>query len=533
METLNQNQGGAVTAQVRDHLGEAKPENPSTVRIEHTICDPELILEIQAYPEGRIRNDFIDTCLRIGVLALKQAEGQVDAQVVRKEGEHLMSELQLTLNSHRDSVLEQIGGSLKDYFDPESGRLEERLSRLLKNDGELEQLLRRQVGADDSVIAKTLAAHVGDSSPFLKLLDPESSNGVIQSMTQVLDKALAADSERIINEFSLDKEGSALSRFLKAVSDKQGEMTGSLQDSIKVMVDEFSLDKKDSALSRLVKQVDTAQKQISAEFTLDSDTSALARLRKELLGLMEKGNADSQKMLTDIHGLVESLHVRKEEAARSTTHGDQFETGLYQLVEKHLRDAGDIVTPTGNTTGTIRNCKKGDIVVEINTEHVAAGSKIVLEAKDDASYNIQSALAEIDEARKNRDAEIGVFVFSTNTAPDGMKTFRRYGKDILVVWDIDNPDSDIFVEVVLSLAKGLCSQAENKDSRSEADIEKMNIAIRDIEKQSGYFDEIITFSETIKKSGDKIINRVMTMRDKILKQVGMLDHIQEDLKHLK
>jgi len=532
MESLNQNQPGRVAAQPRGQANIETSTIPSSLRIDHTIRDADLIREILAYPEGRIRNDFIDTCLRIGALALKQAEGQIDAQAVRKEGEQLMGELQRALNMHRDSVVDQIGTSLKAYFDPESGRLEERLSRLLKHDGELEQLLRRQIGAGDSEIAKTLAAHVGDSSPVLKLLDPESSNGVVKSMAQVLDKALAADSERIIGEFSLDKQDSALSRFLKAVSDKQGEMTGNLQDSIKVMVDEFSLDKENSALSRLVKQVDVAQKQISAEFTLDSETSALARMRKELLDLLAKSNDDSQRMLRDIHGLVESLHVRKEEAARSTTHGDQFESGLYNLVEKISRDAGDIVTATGNTTGSIRNCKKGDIVVQISKEHVAADSNIVLEAKDDASYTVQSALTEIDEARKNRNAEIGIFVFSKNTAPEGLKTFRRYGKDVLAVWDIDNPDSDIFIEVTLSLAKGLCVQAGGSDSRSQADLEKMNIAIRDIEKQSGYFDDIITYSETIRSSGNKIITRILTMRDKILKQVNALDNIQGDLKHL-
>jgi len=532
METTNQDQPMNVAPRSNARIDNEIHATPSMLRIDHTIRDPELIHEILSYPEGRIRTDFIDTCLRIGALALKQAEGQMDAQVVRKEGEQLMDGMQRALNLHRDSVVEQIGGSLKAYFDPESGRLEERLTRLLKHDGELEQLLRKQIGADDSEIAKTLAAHVGESSPVLKLLDPKSSIGVIQSMTQVLDKALAADSDRIIGEFSLDKTGSALNRFLKAVSDKQGEMTGNLQDSIKVMVDEFSLDKEDSALSRLMKQVDTAQKQISAEFTLDSETSALARMRKELLGLLAKSNEDSQKMLLDIHGLVESLHVRKEESARSTTHGDHFETGLFKLIDKLSRDAGDIVTSTGNTTGTIRNCKKGDVVVQIGKEHVAADSNIVIEAKDDVSYTVQSALQEIDEARKNRDAEIGIFVFSKNTAPDGLVTFRRYGKDILTVWDLDDPDSDIFIEVTLSLAKGLCLQMEGKDSRSQADLEMMNRSIRDIEKQSSYFDEIIISSETIKKSGDKIINRVVLMRDKILKQVNMLDNIQEDLKHL-
>ena len=48
------------------------------------ITEPELISEIAAYPEGRIRDDFIRTALRIGVMALRQAEGQIDSQAVRQ-----------------------------------------------------------------------------------------------------------------------------------------------------------------------------------------------------------------------------------------------------------------------------------------------------------------------------------------------------------------------------------------------------------------------------------------------------------------
>jgi len=112
MESINQNQPGKVATQSRDRTGNEAPTTPSSLRIDHTIRDPELILEILAYPEGRIRTDFIDTCLRIGALALKQAEGQIDAQAVRKEGEQLMNEMQLALNMHRDSVVEQIGENL-------------------------------------------------------------------------------------------------------------------------------------------------------------------------------------------------------------------------------------------------------------------------------------------------------------------------------------------------------------------------------------------------------------------------------------
>ncbi|WP_456371884.1 hypothetical protein [Thiolapillus sp.] len=42
-----------------------------------------------------------------------------------------------------------------------------------------------------------------------------------------------------------------------------------------------------------------------------------------------------------------------------------------------LRDlsqkAGDLATTTGNSTGRTRNCKVGDVVIELGPEHVAAG----------------------------------------------------------------------------------------------------------------------------------------------------------------
>eukprot|EP00461_Guttulinopsis_vulgaris_P007738 UN07788 len=54
-----------------------------------------------------------------------------------------------------------------------------------------------------------------------------------------------------------------------------------------------------------------------------------------------------------------------------------------------------IVEATGNRTGRIRNCKVGDIVITMGPEHVAYGSKIVIEAKNDQSYTIQKALDEL------------------------------------------------------------------------------------------------------------------------------------------
>ena len=63
----------------------------------------------------------------------------------------------------------------------------------------------------------------------------------------------------------------------------RGEIGEALQKRIGEVTDEFSLDKEDSALSRLVGRVESARSQITAEFTLNEEGSALSRMRRDLL----------------------------------------------------------------------------------------------------------------------------------------------------------------------------------------------------------------------------------------------------------
>jgi len=73
----------------------------------------------------------------------------------------------------------RVAGVLKEYFDPSSGRFQERVERLIQRDGDLEQVMRRQIGSDGSVLAKTLAEHIGENSAIMRLLDPDESDSLV------------------------------------------------------------------------------------------------------------------------------------------------------------------------------------------------------------------------------------------------------------------------------------------------------------------------------------------------------------------
>lgn len=508
--------------QANDHL-----------RLELNIRDQEVIQEITAYPEGRMRQEFAGTCLKIGVLALKQAEGQIDAHAIRNEGEKLLESMQNQLDGHREKVTEQVTATLKDYFDPKSGRFQERISTLLANGGELEKMLRAQVGGEDSTIARTLAQHLGENSPIFKILSPSESEGILKSLAETMNGIMGAEREKILHEFTMDNESSALSRLVRQLNENNVKTTGDLTKSINEVIGEFSLDKEDSALSRLVRQVESTQKKISAEFTLDSEVSALARIKKELVGVLDAHKEQNQRFQQDVLEQLTALKTRKETSAKSTLHGNDFEAAVFELIADVSTASGDIATATGNTTGVIKNSKVGDAVVEIGGEHVSAGAKIVVEAKDSGAYDLRKALTEIETARKNRDAGIGVFVFSAATAPDGIDGLQRFGQDIVCVWDMEDPATDVFPRAALSVARALSVQIGAVDEESQVDLTVVDRAIRNIEKQVNSLDQIKKWAETVRSNGQKIVDKADTMTNHLTRDIESLDREVATLKQEK
>src|SRR5207253_1167311 len=129
------------------------------------------------------------------------------------------------------------------------------------------------------------------------------------------------------------------------------------------------------------------------------------------------------------------------------------------------------------------------------------------EAKEDASYTMQRALEDLELARKNRGADVGLFVFSALTAPSGLEPFSRYGDDVVIVWDAENPPSDVVLIAGISVAKCLCARARVIGESRAADFDAIDRAILEIERQIGGLDEIFKYAGTIKSNGEKIIDR--------------------------
>jgi hypothetical protein len=464
------------------------------------ITDPEVLAELRRHPEGADRERCAHAALRVGVLALRAASGQVDAGAIRDAGAELVTEVRDLLSVRAAEMTERISASMSQFLDPQNGALPQRLQSLLQQDGELSRLLSAHVGADDSMLARSLASHLGEGSPIFKLLSPTEAGGLRMQLAKTVEEALAEQRNVILREFSLDQKDSALSR----------------------LVSEFSLDDDASALSRLSKMLAATSAQIGKNLTLDDEGSALARLRRELLVTIEQLTKNNAEFQSQVRETLARLDARKREEARTPTHGIAFEERLGALLAEEAQRLGDLYEATGDTTGAIKQCRKGDYVVELGAESVAAHARVVWEAKEKQSYSLRAALDEIGEARRNRQAQVGVFVFSRKTAPEGVETLQRHGSDIVVVWDAEDPQSDLVLRAAYSLARALSVRERRSDQASQA-VAEIERAARSVERQIGYLDDVRKWAETVKGHGEKIAERSGKMAEELRRDVERLD----------
>jgi hypothetical protein len=276
-------------------------------------------------------------------------------------------------------------------------------------------------------------------------------------------------------------------------------------------------------MSRLSALLARTQEQIGKNLSLDDERSALARLRRELMGKVEEIARHNVDFHSDVRATLSALEARKQEMARSTRHGTTFEDALGGLLGAEAQRVGDIHQATGMTTGAIKNCKVGDHVIVMGPESSAPGALIAFEAKEDRDCDLRAALAESERARKNRQAQIGVFVFSTRCAPADLQPLARYGDDIIAVWDAEDERTDVFVRCAYSMARGLTARLAGAEAQNAEALVEIDLATRAIERQANFLDEVHKLAGTVRTHGEKIQTRIASMRDELASEIARLD----------
>lgn len=247
-------------------------------------------------------------------------------------------------------------------------------------------------------------------------------------------------------------------------------------------------------------------RKVLEEFSLDHDGSALRRLSQTLDGHHQK-----------LHESLDFLRLRRTN--RTVLRGDAgFEAEAGRALGEYVRRANDHFEATGAVGGQAlgalgRPARVGDFVITLGRDCTAAGEKIVVEAKRDASYNRVKALTEANEARRNRKAQACLFVWDREYGlAKGQPPLARVGSDVIVLWDMADPETDVYLETAYWLARSLVTAQPKDDHVVKAQGKAISDTLDQIDLFSQTLDAIQKSGEKMSREGQQIANNASRIR---------------------
>jgi hypothetical protein len=224
------------------------------------------------------------------------------------------------------------------------------------------------------------------------------------------------------------------------------------------------------------------------------------------------------EQLAGLQAEVVKLHAEREkqaevaaEHARSTAKGRPYEEAVYEAVDAIAQARGDDADAVGDLPGS--GGRKGDVVVGIEGCSGPARGRIVFEAKN-AYVPKNKAIAELDAAMEQRDADYGVWVVASEDLLPGHGAQLREvnGDKLFVVYDPDE-GRGLALEVAYSLARARTIMAKASGDGLDtgalrAEVERALGAVDDVRRIMSQLTAATTGIESARRIIDEMADRV-------------------------
>lgn len=247
---------------------------------------------------------------------------------------------------------------------------------------------------------------------------------------------------------------------------------------------------------------------------------------KNSIGSKLVGNV-VDKLKPEIELIKKALNVQDalEETTKSGfSHEDSVQDALVSL-----KNNSDIVEFTGGTTGKLARNKKGDHVVTFaNEDGSLSNIKAVFESKDDKSFNsVTKVRDELDEAMKNRESSVGVFVVKNqeNINKITSELFSPFGEKYSVV--VYNEEiGDLALQLAYLWAK-ITAYKLSEEVHSDFSIDDVVSSVSNLQSKLSVFKDIKKNNDTAAQAtadNKALINQIRTeLKDGFEEIRGLLD----------
>jgi len=419
----------------------------SSLNLDVVITDQTVLGYLAKFSNESTQIEKALEAIKVGVIAIQSASPTLDTTIVQSH----FAEMDSSMREYITTFQKSIKDDLKKYFESQDGVLPRSIDEIFGESGSLSRTFQAFFDPEEGRLGRLLQSHVGPQSTFGKSLDPQNRNrqGIIAVLEARVQELVEAKLDDVLKEFSLDENGSAMSR-------------------LHVMLAE-SFEKINRAL----------------------------------------GHIDGQE----------------DEAKKGHIKGIRFEQELYDDYFVSLckcKQCDDDPSLVARTPGSIDNCKTGDLLSTLGESTGAPGVNIVIEVKDKA-VKLKDARSELQEAKVNRKAAVGIFVWSRGTEPSEVGDFRRIGDDFYVTVDMECLRAEeplLYFDAAYRIARAMIVAALRKESAAEIDLVEIESHIETLGTWSERIADMSVKARTIQKSGKLIEECTVELKEELDRRVA-------------
>ena len=178
------------------------------------------VLKYLTQYESPQREEKALEALKVGVIAILSASPSLDTKVVEEK----FSAIEMKLEGYTNEFKTSLEEDLKKYFEKEKGDIPLTLNSFFGERGILSTKLREYFDENNGRVNLLLKNELGPGSAFTISLDPNNKESVISRIERKVEDKLLATTGDLIDQFSLDKDTSGMSRVKKIFEDKIQEI---------------------------------------------------------------------------------------------------------------------------------------------------------------------------------------------------------------------------------------------------------------------------------------------------------------------
>lgn len=195
----------------------------SPIRLDLEIDDPVVVPYLAQF-ESEERSAKALEAMKVGVIAIQSASPTLDTRIVEKK----FSEVEAGLKGHIQDFQTELSENLERYFKDQDGIIPKSLDGLFGDDGKLTQSFHAYFEPRTGKVARLIDEQIGPSSEFGRALDPKNKDGIISLIEKKVEELVTEKLDEVLEEFSLDKDDSAMSRLQRMLKNLFSDLNRTL-----------------------------------------------------------------------------------------------------------------------------------------------------------------------------------------------------------------------------------------------------------------------------------------------------------------